>query len=87
MIGYVLKKAPLKERLVANDDTPDGYRRLAVIAMIGWIPMNGIAGWWEFTEVERESLRRLSRELTQADLATSAWISCGRRTGRWWRSS
>lgn len=68
MIGYVLKKAPLRERLLANDDTPDGYRRLAVYRDDRVEPDERHRGLVEFSEVERESLRRLSRELTQAGL-------------------
>ena len=66
IIGYVLKKAPVRDRLLANDDTPDGYRRLAVYRDDRIAPDERHRGLWEFTEAEREMLRRLSRELTQA---------------------
>ncbi len=66
MIGYVLKKAPLRERLLANDDTPDGYRRLAVYRDDRTAPDERHRGLVEFSDAEREELRRLSRELTQA---------------------
>jgi hypothetical protein len=65
-IGYVLKKAALRDRLLANDDTPEGYRRLAVYRE-DWVePDERHRGLVEFSEEEREMLRRLSRELTQA---------------------
>lgn len=66
MIGYVLKKAPLKARLLANDDTPDGYRRLAVYRDERVEPDERHRGLWDVSDAEREMLRRLSRELTQA---------------------
>ncbi len=66
IIGYVLKKAPVRDRLLANDDTPDGYRQLAVYRDERVAPDERHRGLWEFTEAEREDLRRLSRELTQA---------------------
>ena len=66
IIGYVLKKAPVRDRLLANDETPDGYRRLAVYRDDRIAPDERHRGLWEFTEAEREDLRRLSRELTQA---------------------
>ncbi|HOX59711.1 MAG TPA: hypothetical protein P5205_09475 [Candidatus Paceibacterota bacterium] len=68
MIGYVLKKAPLRDRLLANDETPDGYRRLAVYRDDRVAPDERHRGLVEFGEAEREELRRLSRELTQAGL-------------------
>jgi len=66
VIGYVLKKAALRDRLLANDDTPDGYRRLAVYRDDRVEPDERHRGLVEFSEAEREMLRRLSRELTQA---------------------
>jgi len=66
IIGYVLKKAPVRDRLLANDDTPDGYRGLAMYRDDRIAPDERYRGLWEFTEAEREDLRRLSRELTQA---------------------
>jgi hypothetical protein len=66
MIDYVLKKAPLRDRLLANDDTPDGYRRLAVYRDDRVAPDERHRGLVEFSDAEREELRRLSRELTQA---------------------
>jgi len=66
IIGYVLKKAPVRDRLLANDETPDGYRRLAVYRDDRIAPDERHRGLWEFSEAEREMLRRLSRELTQA---------------------
>ena len=66
IIGYVLKKAPLRSRLLANDDTPDGYRRLAGYRGDRVAPDERHRGLWEFSDAEREELRRLSRELTQA---------------------
>jgi len=68
MIGYVLKKAALRERLLANDETPDGYRRLAVYRDDRVAPDELHRGLVDFSEAEREELRRLSRELTQAGL-------------------
>lgn len=68
IIGYVLKKAPLRDRLLANDDTPDGYRRLAVYRDDRVEPDERHRGLVEFSEGERETLRRLSQELTQAGL-------------------
>lgn len=66
IIGYVLKKAPVRDRLLANDDAPDGYRRLAVYRDDRIAPDERHRGLWEFSEAEREMLRRMSRELTQA---------------------
>jgi hypothetical protein len=68
MIGYVLKKAALRDRLLANDETPDGYRRLAVYRDDRVAPDERHRGLVEFSDAEREELRRLSRELTQAGL-------------------
>jgi hypothetical protein len=66
VIGYVLKKAPLRDRLLANDDTPDGYRRLAVYRDDRIAPDERHRGLVEFSDAEREDLRRMGRELTQA---------------------
>lgn len=66
IIGYLLKKAAVRDRLLVNDDTPDGYRQLAVYRDDRTAPDERHRGLWEFTEAEREDLRRLGRELTQA---------------------
>ncbi len=65
MLGFVLKKLPLRERLLANDDCPDGVRQLAVYRDERVRPDETHRGLWTFTRAETTALENLSAQLTE----------------------
>lgn len=65
MLGFVLKKQPLKDRLIANDTCPDGVRQLAIYRNQRERPDSRHRDVWHFDDAEKTALERLSRELTQ----------------------
>jgi hypothetical protein len=65
MLGFVLKKAPLRERLGAGDTCPKGVRQLAVYRNDRERPDERHRSLFEFSENEKVSLENLSASLTQ----------------------
>jgi hypothetical protein len=67
MLGFILKKQPLKNRLLANDECPNGVRQLATYRNDKERPDARHRGVWEFSRSEKTALERLSVALTQHD--------------------
>lgn len=65
MLGWVLKKEPLSERLLDDDDCVNGCRELATFRDARERPDERHRGLWEFTEEEKNALENLSAALTQ----------------------
>jgi hypothetical protein len=65
MLSFVLKKAPLRERLGETDDCPKGVRQLAVYRNERERPDERHRSLFEFSESESALLENLSAALTQ----------------------
>ncbi len=65
ILGFVLKKQPLRERLLANDDCPDGVRQLTTYRDERVRPDERHRGLWTFTRAETTALENLSVQLTE----------------------
>ncbi|MFN7138792.1 MAG: hypothetical protein ACK4UN_05600 [Limisphaerales bacterium] len=64
MLGFVLKKEPLKDRLLPNDPCPAGARQLAVYREDNERPDERHRALWEFAPAEQAALEDLSATLT-----------------------
>ncbi|MBA4150596.1 MAG: hypothetical protein H0X66_20985 [Verrucomicrobia bacterium] len=64
MLGFVLKKEPLKDRLLPNDPCPDGARQLLTYREDKARPDDRHRELWEFSQAEQTAFENLSTELT-----------------------
>ncbi|MBA4148639.1 MAG: hypothetical protein H0X66_11045 [Verrucomicrobia bacterium] len=64
MLGFVLKKEPLQDRLLPDDDCPNGARQLVSYRNEKERPDSRHREVWEFSEAEKVALENLSVQLT-----------------------
>jgi hypothetical protein len=65
MLGFVLKKEPLKNRLLADDECPKGVRQLRTYRNDKERPDSRHRERWTFSTAEKRDLDRLSVALTE----------------------
>lgn len=65
MLGFILKKEPLRNRLQANDDCPKGVRQLRTYRNDKQRPDSRHRERWTFSAAEKRELDRLSVALTE----------------------